>query len=139
VKAAAAWLAERLESEGDRYFRLGPAPLAPKPELRIAPQDPAALGTALRVLATEPPEVSLAHMQLHFPPVARFLERFRSVLRRRRQFGFDEEVRELSRLEQASAFLALLELRKLDELRIDQRQPFGPIGVHRPDVERSAA
>ena len=78
-------------------------------------------------------------MQLTFPPVARFLERLRTVLRRRRQFAFDDEVAGLSRLEQASAFLALLELRKLDELRIEQTQPFGPIGVARPDVERSAA
>src|SRR3954453_19415077 len=29
MKEAAAWLAERLESEGDRFFRIGPAPLAP--------------------------------------------------------------------------------------------------------------
>ncbi len=78
-------------------------------------------------------------MQLTFPPVARFLERFRAVLRRRRRFAFDEELRGLSSLEQASAFLALLELRKLDELRIEQREAFGPIGVLRPDVERSAA
>ena len=61
------------------------------------------------------------------------------MLRRRRRFALDEELRGLSRLEQASAFLALLELRKLDELRIEQREAFGPIGVSRPDVERSAA
>jgi segregation and condensation protein A len=139
MKSAAAWLAERLDTESDRYFRLGPAPLAPKAELLLAPQDPNGLATALRQLATEPPQVSLAHMQLTFPPVARFLERLRAVLRRRRRFAFDEEVGGLSRLEQASAFLALLELRKLDELRIEQTQPFGPIGVSRPDVERSAA
>jgi chromatin segregation and condensation protein Rec8/ScpA/Scc1 (kleisin family) len=139
MKSAAAWLSERLEAESDRYFRLGPAPLAPKAELRLASQDPNVLAGALRQLATEPPQVSLAHMQLTFPPVAQFLERLRAVLRRRRRFEFDEEVGELSRLEQASAFLALLELRKLDELRIEQTQPFGPIGVARPDVERSAA
>ena len=139
IKVAAAWLSERLEEESSRYFRLGPAPLAPKPELRLAPQEAASLGGALRVLAQEPPEVSLAHMQLTFPPVARFLERLRAVLRRHRSFEFDDEVRGLSRLEQASAFLALLELRKLDELRIDQTEPFGRIGVSRPTVERSAA
>ena len=139
MKSAAAWLSERLDSQADRYFRLGPAPLAPQPELRLAPQDPSGLAAALRQLATEPPQVSLAHMQLTFPPVARFLERFRAVLRRRRRFGFDEELEGLSRLEQASAFLALLELRKLDELRIEQREVFGPIGILRPDVERSAA
>ena len=32
MKVAAEWLAERLASEGDRFFRLGPAPLAPRPE-----------------------------------------------------------------------------------------------------------
>ncbi len=139
MKSAAAWLSERLDTEADRYFRLGPAPLAPQPELRLAAQDPNGLAAALRQLAAEPPQVSLAHMQLTFPPVARFLERFRAVLRRRRRFALDEELRGMSRLEQASAFLALLELRKLDELRIEQREAFGPIGVFRPDVERSAA
>src|ERR1043165_10106936 len=40
AKEAAAWLRERLVSEGDRYFRLGPAPLAPKVETPLAAQDP---------------------------------------------------------------------------------------------------
>ena len=31
VKAGAAWLEERLEAESDRYFRLAPAPLSPRP------------------------------------------------------------------------------------------------------------
>lgn len=139
VKAAAGWLSERLETEGDRFFRLGPAPLAPKPELRLVQQDPAALGETLRRLAAEPPEVSLAHMGLTFPPVTRFVERFRSLLRRRVRFSFDEEMGSLTRLEQASAFLALLELRKRSELAIEQHMPFGPIGVRRLDVERSPA
>ena len=139
IKAAAGWMTERLEVEGDRYFRLGPAPLALRAEMRLVPQEPLALSEALRGLAAEPPDVSVAHMELHFPPVARFLERFRSVLRRRRRFAFDEEVAALSRIEQASAFLALLELHKRNELRIDQKSVFGPIGVARLDVERSAA
>ena len=84
MKEAAIWLAERLVSERDRFFRLGPAPLAPQPERRLAPQDPAALGAALRLLATPPPSVSLSHMALRFPPVSQFLERFRALLSRRR-------------------------------------------------------
>src|SRR5262245_22014718 len=51
MKEAAAWLSERLSTERDRYFRLGPAPLAPQPERRLAPQDPAELGNVLRLLA----------------------------------------------------------------------------------------
>src|SRR5918993_161791 len=62
MKGAAAWLAERLAGERGRLFRLGPAPLAPRPERKLAPQDPAELATALRLLAAPPPEVSLAHM-----------------------------------------------------------------------------
>lgn len=139
IKAAASWLTERLEAESDRYFRLGPAPLAPQPELRLVPQEPAALAEAVRRLAQEPPEVSLSHMALAFPPVSRFVERFRSVLRRRVRFSFDEDMRALSRVEQASAFLALLELRKQAELDIEQSEPFGPIGVRRLVVERSVA
>ena len=66
----------------------------------------------IRLLAVEPPQVSLAHMALRFPPVTQFLERFRAVLRRRARFDFDQEVGELSRVEQAVAFLALLDLRR---------------------------
>src|SRR5918996_1952249 len=47
MKEAAVWLLERLGSEQDRFFRLGPAPLAPRTERRLAPQDPEALGAAL--------------------------------------------------------------------------------------------
>jgi segregation and condensation protein A len=136
MKEAAAWLAERLAREGDRFFRLGPAPLAPAVERRLAPQDPAALAAALRALAAEPPPVSVAHMALRFPPVSQFLGRFRALLGRRSRFLFDEEVRGLSRVEQAVAFLALLELRKSGEVALDQAAPFAPIRVLRSDVER---
>ena len=128
-KAAAGWLEERLEAESDRFFRLGPAPLAPVPARRLAPQEPARLAEALRALGVEPPEPSVRHMALRFPPVSLFLERFRAVLRRRRRFDFDEETGDLSRIEHAVAFLALLELRKAGEVRIGQPAPFEPITV----------
>src|SRR3989440_12325171 len=57
MKEAAAWLSERLESEGDRFFRLGPAPLAPHVVRDLAPQEPEKLGAALRLLAVEPPSL----------------------------------------------------------------------------------
>ena len=139
MKEAAGWLAERLATERDRYFRVGPAPLAPEPERKLAPQDPERLAAALRALAEPPAQVSLEHMALRFPPVSQFLERFRAVLRRRSRFDFDAEVGELPRVEQAVAFLALLELRKAGEIALDQAAPFAPIRVSRPDVERGAA
>ena len=139
MKEAAAWLAERLAGERDRFFRLGPAPLAPQPERRLAEQDPEALVAALRVLATEPPSVSLAHMELHFPPVAQFLQRFRALLRRRTVLDFDSEIVGLSRAEQAVAFLALLELRRANEISLSQAAPFAPIRILRAEQESSPA
>jgi segregation and condensation protein A len=136
MKEAAVWLRERLEADRDRFFRLGPAPLAPEPERRLAAQEPLRLAETLRALAVEPPRVSLAHMALRFPPVSHFLERFRAVLHRRRRFDFDAEVSGLSRVEQAVAFLALLELCKSGEIAISQAAPFAPIRVSRSDDER---
>ena len=135
MKQAAGWLRERLETEGERYFRLGPAPLAPKLETPLAPQQPEKLAQVIRLLAVEPPQVSLAHMALRFPPISQFLDRFRAVLRRRSRFDFDAEVRGLSRVEQAVAFLALLDLRRSGEIVIDQAAPFAPIRVARVGEE----
>jgi segregation and condensation protein A len=139
MKEAAAWLQERLASQGDRWFRIGPAPLAPRLERRLAPQEPQALAAALRLLAAPPPHVSLGHMALRFPPVSQFLERFRALLGRRTRFDFDAEVASLPRVEQAVAFLALLELRKADEVELSQAAPFAPIRVSRVAGSRRGA
>jgi segregation and condensation protein A len=130
-KAAAAWLEERLEEESDRFFRLGPAPLAPAPAQDLQPEEPARLAALVRALAVPPPEPSLRHLVLTYPPVSLFLDRFRAVIARRRRFDFDEETRGLSRIEQTVAFLALLELRKTGEIALGQPAPFAPIAVWR--------
>jgi len=138
AKDVAAWLRERLEERREAFFRLGPAPLAPAaPEPRIAAQDAEKLVAALRALAVEPPAPSTAHMALRFPPVSQFLERWRSLLRRRRRFDFDHEVAGLSRVEVAVGFLALLELRKQGEIAISQAAPFAPMRISRADAEGS--
>ncbi len=137
AKETAAWLRERLDERRHLYFRLGPAPLAPTPERKLAPQDAEQLVAALRALAVEPPAPSVAHMGLRFPPVAQFVERWRSLLRRRSRFDFDSEVAGLSRVEVAVAFMALLELRKQEEIAIAQAGPFAPIRISRAATERS--
>jgi segregation and condensation protein A len=128
-RAAAGWLEERLEAESDRYFRLGAAPLAPVPAREPAREEPARLVAALRALAAAPSEPSLRHLVLTYPPLSRFLERFRSLLRSRGRFAFDAEVDRLPRVEQIVAFLALLELHKQGEARVAQAGPFEPITV----------
>jgi segregation and condensation protein A len=138
AKEAALWLAERLDERRDVFFRLGPAPVAPaRPEPAFAAQPPEKLASALRALAVEPPAPSTAHMGLSFPPVERFLERWRTLLRRRSLADFDHEVAGLSRVEVAVAFLAVLELRKRNELALAQAAPFAPIRISRPEAERS--
>jgi segregation and condensation protein A len=137
MKDAAGWLRDRLETEGDRFFRVGPAPLAPKVEIPLAPQEPEKLAQVIRMFAVEPPEVSLAHMALRFPPVAQFLERWRSLLSHRSRLDFDQEMAGFSRVEVAVAFLALLELRKAGEIAIAQAAPFAPIRISRAASERS--
>jgi chromatin segregation and condensation protein Rec8/ScpA/Scc1 (kleisin family) len=104
----------------------------------MAAQEPESLATALRALAVEPPAVSVAHMALRFPPVSVFLERFRALLGRRRRFDFEQEVMGLTVVEQAVAFLALLELRKRGEAALAQAAPFAPIRVSRTGEETPA-
>ncbi len=139
MKEAAGWLIERLAGERERFFRLGPAPLAPTCRSAGSGRPGRRASSAPRCegLPTPPPKVSLSHMALRFPPVGQFLERFRGVLRRRRVFDFDSEVGGLSRVEQAVAFLALLELRKEGEVAISQAQPFAPIRVTRSEIART--
>jgi segregation and condensation protein A len=137
AKEAARLLRARLDERRDLFFRLGPAPLQPRTERRLAPQDPDQLRAALRLLAVEPAAPSTAHMALRFPPVAQFLDRWRALLKRRARFDFDQEVEGLSRVEVAVAFLALLELRKQNEVAIAQAAPFAPIRISRADAERS--
>jgi chromatin segregation and condensation protein Rec8/ScpA/Scc1 (kleisin family) len=78
-------------------------------------------------------------MELRFPPVSQFLARFRALLRKRSRFDFDAELAGLSRVEQAVAFLALLELARVREITLSQAAPLAPIRVSRVDVERKAA
>src|SRR3954468_20336080 len=137
AKEGAEFLQERLRERRDMFFRLGPAPLQPQVERKLAPQAPEKLAAALRALAVGPPEPSVSHMALRFPPVGQFVERWRALLRRRTRFDFDQEVAGLSRVEVAVAFLALLELRKQNEIAISQAAPFAPIRISRSEDERS--
>src|SRR6266568_4538582 len=57
---------------------------------------------------------------------------------RRSGFDFDAELEGLSRAEQAIAFLALLDLRRSDEIRISQAAPFAPIRVSKVGQESAA-
>jgi chromatin segregation and condensation protein Rec8/ScpA/Scc1 (kleisin family) len=60
------------------------------------------------------------------------------LLRRRAVIDFDRELAGASRVEQAVAFLALLELRRANEITISQAAPFAPIRVAAVQQETAA-
>ena len=134
MKDAAAWLRERLETEGARFFRLGPAPLAPKVEVRSSaepaaprrghppPREGAAAGVARAHGAPLPAREPVPRPLPRGSPPPR-------PLRLRPGGG------ELSRVEQAVAFLALLDLRRSGEITIEQSAPFAPIRIARSGQE----
>ncbi len=81
--ASARWLSERGE-ETPRLFRIGPAPLQPRPEPVIEDfsEDPWQLHAALGVLLTSPPEIDVSVVRRKLVPVSEFLDRFRYPARR---------------------------------------------------------
>jgi len=129
-QGAAGWLRDR--GQTPRIFRLGPAPLAPP---RPAPlvlefsEDPWRLAEAVDTLLVPPPPIDVSSVRRPLVSVDVFLERFRSILRDRRGFAFDQAVHGLDRLSQAAAFLAVLELVKRGEVAGEQAETFGPIRI----------
>src|SRR2546428_3121649 len=63
MKEAAGWLAERLASGRDRFFPVGPAPLAPPAGRPLAAPGPGALADLVRRLSPGPPTGSLADIE----------------------------------------------------------------------------
>jgi segregation and condensation protein A len=144
--AAAAWL--RVRGARPRIFRDGPPPLAPRfePDVEAFSEDPLQLYAALGRLLEPPPKIDISSVRRRLVPVSEFLTRFRTLLRERRGFAFEEAVRGLDRLAQAAAFLAVLELYKSGEAVPVQDELFGPIrvargagGVEAPAADRAIA
>jgi segregation and condensation protein A len=137
--AAARWLTERAAAD-PRMFRAGPAPLAPRPQPEVVPfsEDPWQLHAALGRLLTPLAEIDLSVVRRRLVPVSHFLAEFRSLLRSRRAFAFEDAVGGLDRLAQAAAFLALLELIKTGEAVPEQAEVFGPIRVVRRGAPNGA-
>jgi segregation and condensation protein A len=126
-QGAAAWLRDR-SAGPPRVFRMGPAPLAPRPEPVVIEfsEDPWQLAAAVDRL---PPHIDVSSVRRPLVPVERFLDHFRTILRTRRGFQFEEAVKGLDRLSQAAAFLALLEMIKRGEVVPEQPRLFAPIRV----------
>jgi segregation and condensation protein A len=129
-QGAAGWLRERAAGP-PRVFRQGPAPFAPKPEPVVVEfsEDPWQLAAAIDRLLIEPAHIDVSSVRRPLVPVEKFLDHFRTILRTRHGFQFEEAVRGLDRLSQAAAFLAVLEMYKRGEAVPEQRELFAPIRV----------
>ena len=129
-QGAARWLRDRAERE-PRIFRDTLEPLAPQPQppVLVFSEDPWQLAACIDRLLEPPPPIDVSSVRRPLVPVGRFLDHFRTILRERRAFQFDEAVAGLDRLSQAAAFLALLEMVKRGEVMSEQQEVFAPIRV----------
>jgi segregation and condensation protein A len=129
-QGASRWLRDRADRE-PRIFRDTLAPLAPRPQPQVVEfsEDPWRLAACIDRLLEPPSPIDVSAVRRPLVPVGRFLEHFRSILRDRRAFQFEEAVAGLDRLSQAAAFLALLEMVKRGEVVGEQGEVFAPIRV----------
>jgi segregation and condensation protein A len=130
-RAAAAYLAQRLDDEAGHRFRSAPLP----PQLRKASlrdagrvYDPGALAAAVGDLLQVPPPVDIRHMTVAKVTVAERLTHLRALLARGR-FTFSDAVGRSDRVTVAVTLYALLELYKQGEATWTQDEPFAEITV----------
>jgi segregation and condensation protein A len=127
-KGAAAWLGERAGVQ--RFWRIASRPVKRQPAgLYEGPTlDPALLQRSMAVLLAQP-DVDVRHLVGRHASVHEMTGRLLGVLRQRRTFSLDEAVDGLTRLDQAVAFVAALELCKAGHVMLAQDDRFGPITV----------
>lgn len=132
-KGAASWLGEL--SGRERFWRIASRPVRRQAGLYEGPQlDPMLLHRSMTVLLAQP-DVDVRHLVGRHASVHEMTGRLLGVLRQRRRFTLDEAVEGLTRLDQAVAFVAALELCKAGQVQLEQGERFGPITV----TQREAA
>jgi segregation and condensation protein A len=124
---AAAWLGR--EGAHERYWRVAARPVIRRQKSYDGPVlDPELLRRRMQVLLAQP-DVDVRHLVGKHASVQEMTGRMLGLLRKRRTFRFEEAVEGLSRLDQAVAFVAALELCKNGHLQLQQSEAFGPIEV----------
>ncbi|MCW2950402.1 MAG: chromosome segregation and condensation protein ScpA [Thermoleophilia bacterium] len=126
-RRAAAWLGDQGGTQ--RWWRV-----ASRPVKRPAGQydgpviDPKVLHRALDILLSQD-DVDIRHLVGRHASVSEMTTRLLGALRRKLTFSLDDAVEGLSRLDQAVAFVAALELCKNGHVELRQDARFGPIVV----------
>ncbi len=126
-RGAADWLGERAGTP--RYWRVAPRPVIRRTVTYDGPTfDPAQLAAALNVLLAEP-NVDVRHLVGRHATVREMAERLLSLVLERGTVDFDEAITGCSRLDQAVAFVAVLEMARTGQLHLAQPDAFGAIAV----------
>jgi chromatin segregation and condensation protein Rec8/ScpA/Scc1 (kleisin family) len=94
------------------------------------------LHRSMTVLLAQP-DVDVRHLVGRHASVHEMTGRLLGVLHKRRAFSLDEAVEGLTRLDQAVAFVAALELCKAGHVMLAQDDRFGPITVTRREATDS--
>lgn len=134
---AAAWLGKLGSRE--RYWRVASRPVIRRRETFTGPTlDPTLLRRSMQVLLAQP-DVDVRHLVGKHATVHEMTSRLLEIIRDRRTFMFEDAVADCSRLDQAVAFVAALELAKNGFVELMQPDLFGPIEVVERAEEAGAA
>lgn len=126
-KNAAGWLGQRGQTQ--RFWRVASRPVIRRSRTYDGPVlDPALLKRSMDVLLAQG-DIDVRHLVGTHASVHDMTVRLLGRLRQRREFVLDDELKTLSRLDQAVAFVAALELCKHGEVELTQTELFGPIHV----------
>jgi segregation and condensation protein A len=126
-RGAATWLGQR--GARGRWWRVASVQVPRVVRAYDGPQlDPQLLRKRMEVLLAEP-DVDVRHLVGRHMTVHEMSERLIGILRRDHRYSLDDAVDGMSRLDQAVAFVAVLELYKNGQIDIDQSEHFGPIQV----------
>jgi segregation and condensation protein A len=128
-KGAAEWLGSR--GQRKRYWRVASRPTIRRRATYDGPAfDPTKLKRSIDVLLAQP-DVDVRHLVGRHASVGEMASRLLTLLAARRNCTFDEVIGECSRLDQAVAFVAMLELCRSGRLNLEQEEPFGTINIER--------
>ncbi len=124
---ASRWLGER--ASVPRHWRTASLPVVRRTPVYDGPNiDPAVLARAIKVLLSAP-DVDIRHLVGRHMSVQELAGRLVGAIRSKGTVSLDQFVDGLSRLDQAVALVAVLELCRTGEVLISQNEPFGDITV----------
>jgi segregation and condensation protein A len=123
---AGQWLAERASRGLEHHYRRAPLEDAVAP---VEPGDADDLARAMTRILIAPPQPSLGHLTSRRVSLPEVLTRLRDALATARRVSFEHMVGDAGALEEGMTLVAILELARRGEARLEQPEPFGDIAI----------